>query len=65
MSGLYERRGISKLSELKRGDHIRVDRAIYHHHMMVVGVVGADKVAVIHYAGAEGLTETDGRLATH
>ena len=61
-TGLYERRSVSKLSELKCGDHIRVDRGVYHHHMMVVRVVTADKVVVIHYAGAEGLTETDGRF---
>ena len=64
MTGLYERRGVSKLSELRCGDHIRVDRGVYHHHMMVVRVVSADEVAVIHYAGAEGLTEVDGRLTS-
>lgn len=53
--GMYCRRAIGALSELRRGDHIRVDRGVYHHHMMVVGVVSADEVTVIHYTGVENL----------
>lgn len=53
--GMYCRRAVGTLSELRRGDHIRVDRGVYHHHMMVVSVVSADKVTVIHYTGVENL----------
>lgn len=61
---MYCRRAVGTLSELRRGDHIRVDRGVYHHHMMVVSVVSADKVTVIHYTGVENLekaaSETEG-----
>lgn len=53
--GMYRRRAIGTLSELRRGDHIRVDRGVYHHHMMVVDVVSANEVTVIHYTGVENL----------
>lgn len=53
--GMYFRRAIGTLSELRPGDHIRVDRGVYHHHMMVVDVVSDDKVTVIHYTGVENL----------
>ena len=60
-SGLYHRKTVSSLSDLSPGDHIRVDRGVYHHHMMVVEVVSADAVTVIHYTGVEELEERAAR----
>ena len=35
------------------GDHIRVDHVIYQHHMLMIKVVGKNKVLVIHYTAPE------------
>ena len=54
---LYCTTTVSCLSELHPGDHIRVNRGVYHHHMLVVEVVSDDQLRVIHYTGAEELEE--------
>ena len=54
---LYYTTTVNCLSELHPSDHIRVNRGIYHHHMLVVEVVSGNQLKVIHYTGAEELEE--------
>lgn len=52
MSVKYRTCRITRLWDLKAGDHIRVPGylPLYDHHMLVVGVLTTDKLVVIHYS---------------
>ena len=51
----YNVKTITRLSELKAGDHIKVNRDKYDHHLLVVKAISDEEVHVIHYAdGDEG-----------
>ena len=43
----------TRLSELKAGDHIKVNRDKYDHHLLVVKAISEEEVHVIHYAGGD------------
>ena len=45
---------ITYLIKLFSGDHIRVDRGLYHHHMLVIEVIDKYTVLVIHYSSPSG-----------
>ena len=45
---------ITYLIKLFSGDHIRVDRGLYHHHMLVIEVIDEYTVLVIHYSSPSG-----------
>ena len=49
----YNVKTIYHLSELKPGDHIKVNRDKYDHHLLVVKAVSDEKVHVIHYGGGD------------
>ena len=45
----YDMKTISHLSELRPGDHVKVHRHNYDHHLLVVKVVNDEELQVIHY----------------
>ena len=49
----YNVRTISQLSELRPGDHIKVNKEKYDHHLLVVKVVSDEEVHVIHYSNGD------------
>ncbi|XP_019854348.1 PREDICTED: uncharacterized protein LOC109583439 [Amphimedon queenslandica] len=49
----YRKERVHSLSALKPGDHIRVYKTLYYHHMLVVRVIDKRTVLVIHYTGPE------------
>ena len=51
----YNKKTISHLSELKPGDHIKVNNQGYDHHILVEKVVSDEEVLVIHYAWGDGI----------
>ncbi|XP_019854338.1 PREDICTED: uncharacterized protein LOC109583432 [Amphimedon queenslandica] len=49
----YRKAKVRSLSTLKPGDHIRVYRTLYFHHMLVIRVIDKNTLHVIHYTGQE------------
>ena len=45
---------ITYLIKLFSGYHLRVDRGLYHHHMLVIEVIDEYTVLVIHYKSQRG-----------